>query len=252
MLVVLHVCDDMVVVAKASGMLVHRGWGDDDDVLVDRVRAQFGASAAPVHRLDRGTSGVIVFARSSEISKRIQASLESGEARKTYVALVRGRAPDEARVDRALPRREDGPRVPAATNVACLETVTLPDSALRESRYSLVVAHPETGRLHQVRRHLKSLGHPVIGDANYGRSEHNQLLAERVGLHRLALHALRLSLKHPRTDAAIEWWAPFPEDLRGPLAALGFDVEVAQARALAIAADQPKSPQDLGSSPGNT
>ena len=252
MLVVLHACDDMVAVAKPSGLLVHRGWADDDDVLVDRVRARFGASTAPVHRLDRGTSGVIVFARSSEIARLLQQELESGAARKTYVALVRGAPPDRARVDRELPRREDGPRVPAATNVACLETIELGGSPLRETRYSLTVAHPETGRLHQVRRHLKSLGHPVIGDANYGRSEHNRLLAERVGLHRLALHALRLSLTHPRTGEPIVWLATLPDDLALPLAALGFDLRTAVARALELADSQPNSPQDLAPIDGKT
>ena len=252
MLVILHACDDMVAVAKPSGMVVHRGWAEDDDVLLDRVRARFGPSTSPAHRLDRGTSGVIVFARSSEVARLLQEALESGTARKTYVALVRGAPPETARVDRALPRREDGPRVPAVTNVECLETVTLPDSALRESRYSFVAAHPETGRLHQVRRHLKSLGHPVIGDANYGRSEHNRLLAERVGLDRLALHALRLSLVHPRTGEPVAWYAPLPDDLARPLAALGFDVEGTVARALGLALRQPKISHDLELLDGNT
>ncbi len=227
----LHACDDLIVVDKSSGLLVHRGWADDEDVLVERARARFGA-VFPVHRLDRGTSGVIVLARSSEAARRLHDAFEASEVEKRYVALVRGGLPAPVRVDRPLPRREDGPRVPAATWIVPLAAVTLAGATLREKRYSLVVARPETGRLHQVRRHSKSSGHPIIGDANYGKSEHNRLLAERVGLARLALHALSLALRHPRTGERMVFHAPLPADLRLPLDALGFDVEALVTRAL--------------------
>src|SRR5262249_24959795 len=88
-------------------------------------------------------------------------------------------------------------------------------------RWSLVEARPETGRLHQVRRHLKHLSHPVVGDVNYGKGDVNRLFRERYGLRRLALHALALAFEHPFTGAAVAISAPLPGDLRGPFAALG-------------------------------
>ena len=105
-----------------------------------------------------------------------------------------------------------------------LATRAVEGSPLRERRYTWIEALPETGRCHQVRRHAKHPGHPVIGDANYGRSEHNRFLAERAGLRRLALHAASIELIHPATRAPLRVAAPLPDDLASPLAALGFDL----------------------------
>ncbi len=128
----LHVADDLVVIAKPSGLLVHRGWANDDDVLVDRVRAQFGPSATPAHRLDRGTSGVVLFARSTGMARALGIALEKGLIQKTYLALVRGAPPLSSIVDRPIPRREDGPRVDACTpSNACRRS---PSRALRSAR----------------------------------------------------------------------------------------------------------------------
>jgi tRNA pseudouridine65 synthase len=121
------------------------------------------------------------------------------------------------------------------TTILRLATTRLEGSPLREPRYSVCLALPETGRLHQVRRHLKSLGHPVIGDANYGRSEHNRLLAERSGLTRLALHALALELPHPRTALPLRLFAAVPDDLARPLSVLGLDAPTLAERAQDLA-----------------
>src|SRR5262249_44825629 len=152
----------------------------------------------PVHRLDRGTSGVIVFARSSEAARTLHEAFERGAVDKRYVALVRGEPLPSVVVDHPLPRREGGPRVDASTEIETLWAGDVDLAALGVAadprlrpvqRYALVAARPKTGRLHQVRRHLKHVGHPVVGDANYGRGEHNRALAAAVGLTRLALHA---------------------------------------------------------------
>jgi tRNA pseudouridine65 synthase len=128
-------------------------------------------------------------------------------------------------VDHPVPPHEGATeRVPAVTTLRALTTRTLADSPLREPRYTWLEARPETGRFHQVRRHAKHAGHPVLGDANYGRSEHNRLLADRVGLRRLALHAASIDLVHPATGAPLRVDAPLPDDLAAPLALLGFDV----------------------------
>jgi len=170
-----------------------------------------------VHRLDRGTSGVLVFALSPQMAAALQRQLEEGGVRKRYLALVRGVTPDEGVIDSPVPKAEDGPRVPARTAFRRLFVF---------DRFSLVQAEPHTGRLHQIRRHLKHLGHPVVGDVNYGRGEINRLFRERYGLFRIALHARSLELAHPRTGAPLCFRAPVPEDLAGPLRKMGIPEEI--------------------------
>lgn len=214
----LYVDEQLLVVSKPSGLLVHRGWGRDPVVMVDLVRERLGGTVYPLHRLDRGASGVLVFARSAEVARLLQPQFHDGDVHKRYLALVRGPAPESCVVDHPIPRTPDGPRVPALTEVRCLG---------RFERYSLVEARPHTGRLHQVRRHLKHLSLPVIGDTTYGKSEHNRLLAERFGLERLALHAWELTLTHPKTGERLCIRAELPPDLAEPLGRMGLRAEQA-------------------------
>jgi tRNA pseudouridine65 synthase len=215
--------DDVLLAAnKPSGLLVHRGWGRDATVLVDLVRDALGASVVhPLHRLDRQTSGVVLFAFSAEIAARMGRAFENGTVEKRYLALVRGVAPDEGRIDHPLPRRENGPRVPALT-----EFRRVAEAPTQPRHCSLVEALPRTGRLHQVRRHLKHVDHPVIGDANYGKGAINRAMAARYDLHRLALHALSLTFRHPLSGRDITVRAPVSPDLWTPLARMGFDGQI--------------------------
>jgi tRNA pseudouridine65 synthase len=222
----LHEDAVLAAFAKPSGLLVHRGWGDDRVTALDLAREQLGRRVFPVHRLDRATSGVLLFALTSEAAAAIHACFEDGRVHKRYLALVRGAPPASGVVDHPIPRREDGPRVPAVTAYRRLAVVDLPplDGApegRHPARYALVEALPATGRLHQVRRHMKHLGHPVIGDVNYGKGDHNRLFRERFGLRRLALHAAELRLPHPRTGLPLTIAAALPLDLRGPFERLG-------------------------------
>src|SRR4051812_5188246 len=215
----------LVAVAKPSGMVVHRGEGTErEEAVLQLARdATGGAHLYPVHRLDRGASGVLVLARSPEVTHRLQVQLEDGGAQKRYLALVQGAPPAQGRIDHPIPRRVDGPRVLAVTDYRCRATVVVRVEAWgRDQPYALVEAWPRTGRLHQVRRHLKHLGHPGIGDAHHGRSEHHRLCRERFGLGRLALHAAELAIDHPVTGERLHLEAPLPPDLRGPLERMGF------------------------------
>ncbi len=205
--------DDVVVAAKPSGLLVHRGWGDDEVVAMTLVRDLVGRHVHPVHRLDRATSGALVFALHPEAARALSAAWEAGAVAKRYVALVRGLAPERGVVDHPVPRAEGGPRVPAVTWFRRLVALDGP--------YSVVEAEPKTGRLHQIRRHMKHLSHPLIGDVNYGKGDHNRLFRERWGLHRLALHASAIALPHPRTGARLAVSAPPPADLSEPFDRLG-------------------------------
>ena len=217
---VLYRDDRLLAVDKPSGLLVHRGWGSDRVTALDLARRIAGRRVHPVHRLDRGTSGVLVFALDAEAARRLGEAFTDGGVDKVYVALVRGRAPEEIVIDHPIPRTAGGPRVPAVTVVRRLAVAEPEPGRL----YSLVEARPATGRLHQVRRHLKHAAHPVVGDVEYGKGEHNRFFRERFGLHRLALHALALALPHPGTGERLRIAAPVPADLASPLAALGLPV----------------------------
>jgi len=204
----------VVVADKPSGLLVHRGWDNDDDVAMFRVRDAIGQHVHPVHRLDRGTSGALVLARTREAAAALSRAFEQGAVEKRYLALVRGAPPDEGVVDYAIPRTEGGPRVPATTRFRVVGRSSV-------DRCSLVLAMPETGRLHQVRRHLRHIDHPLVGDVRHGSGPINRHYRATYGLHRLALHAARIAFAHPVTGERIDVTAPLPDDLAAPLAALG-------------------------------
>lgn len=207
---VLFLDQDIVVVNKPSGLLVHRGLAKDTDNALFRVRDQLGQRVYPAHRLDRGTSGALLFARHAEAAAQLGKQFESGSVQKSYLALVRGRPPAEGTIDHPIPRAEGAERVPAVTRFRCLE------SSPRE-RCSLVAAFPLTGRFHQVRRHLSHIHHPLVGDVNYGRGDINRKYRAEYGLYRLALHAQRLVFTHPSNGSSLCVDAPLPADLDEPL-----------------------------------
>ena len=214
--------DWILAVNKPSGMAVHRGWARDRFVLVDWVKSVTEAATAyPLGRLDRGTSGVVLFAQTREGASLCQAALEGALSTKRYLALVRGTPPDKGVIDHPLPRKEGGPRMPALSRYQTLAT------AETEPRHlSWVEVVIESGRLHQVRRHMKHINHPIIGDSNYGRTELNRAVRDRYGLQRLALHASSLSLVHPESGEEICFSVPVPDDLATPLRRMGFSGDI--------------------------
>jgi tRNA pseudouridine65 synthase len=214
MIDLLFVDEHLVVADKPSGLLVHRGWDNDDDVAMFRVRDAIGAYVFPVHRLDRGTSGALLFARHKEAAASLSRAFEEGEITKSYLALVRGVPPEEGVVDHPLQKSEDGPRVPAVTRFRRLGSSSV-------DRCSLVIAFPQTGRLHQVRRHLRHIDHPLVGDVRHGSGSINRHYRATYALHRLALHAWTIAFRHPVTGERVAVTAPVPEDLAAPLASLG-------------------------------
>jgi tRNA pseudouridine65 synthase len=200
------------VVNKPAGLLVHRTReAPDRVVLLQRLADQVGRYLFPVHRLDRGTTGPVVFGLSSEAAGALQAALQAESARKEYVTLVRGQAGDFW-VRRALTNRK-GVKQPAETEFTRL--ATLP-------RCTLLRARLRTGRRHQIRRHLHHCRHQVIGDRKYGKSRINAAVEAEHGLRRAFLHAALLEVDHP-AGGRLEVRCPLPEDLRAMLERLGAD-----------------------------
>jgi tRNA pseudouridine65 synthase len=135
---------------------------------------------------------------------------------KSYLALVRGKPPESGLIDSPVPRSEDGERVPAQTRFTCLGSSSV-------ERCSLVCAQPITGRMHQIRRHLKHISHPLIGDVRYGKGPINRQYRATYGLERMALHACALRLPHPATGEWLEVRAPVAPELVACFTALGFE-----------------------------
>jgi tRNA pseudouridine65 synthase len=197
---ILYQDDDVVVVDKPSDLLVHRTAVDgDNDAALQRVRDQIGQWLYPVHRLDRPTSGVLVFALSAVAAQRLGEAFRRNGVAKHYLAVVRGWPPQAGVIDRPL-RPDKGKAARASrTRFARLATAELPIAVSRypTARYALIMAAPDTGRYHQIRRHLNGISHPVVGDVARGDRHHNRFFREHFDSHRLLLHAWRLGFRHP-------------------------------------------------------
>ena len=220
---ILYRDDQVVVIDKPSGLLVHRSPIDRHETrfAVQMLRDQLGRRVYPVHRLDKGTSGALTFALDRETATSLAGQFADQRVRKTYLAVVRGWPPAQGVIDHPLeavqdeyaPAGDTGPK-PCRTGYRTVATVELPVRVDRypTSRYALVELEPETGRRHQLRRHLAHAKHPIIGDSTYGKGRHNRLFAERFGVRRLLLACTRLEFRHPVTGAAIVVRAgPSPE-----------------------------------------
>ena len=197
--------EHLVAVFKPAGWLVHRTGLDAHACrfVLQTLRDQIGHPVWPVHRLDRGTSGVLLMALHAEAAGRLGQALAGGAVDKVYLALVRGWLRAGVRIDHPLRPDEAGPDAPAqqaSTVVRPLARLELPgqaDPRFGTVRASLVEARPLTGRRHQIRRHLKHLSHPIIGDATHGKGPLNRWWAARLGHQRLWLHAQSVAFDHP-------------------------------------------------------
>lgn len=210
---VLHLDEAIVVVDKPSGLSVHRGDDQGTTFALNLTRNAIEQWVYPVHRLDRATSGVLVFALSSEYARLLHESFRARAVRKRYLALVRGTPPANGIIDSPMAKREGGPDAESVTEY---ETLFVSDR-----RLSLVEARPRTGRRHQIRRHLRRIDHPVAGDVRYGNGPDNRRYRAELGLYRLALHARSLSFTHPASGERVTFQSLIPEDFAGPLRRIG-------------------------------
>ena len=227
MIAVLHVDDRLAVVDKPAGLMVHGGAlaRGEEDFLADRLRAQFGRPVFLVHRLDRATSGVLLVARSSEAAAELGRQAMAREMQKTYLAVVRGWPAEQGEIDYPLTGAGlRGEAKPALTHWRRLATVEVPIAQGRyeRQRYALLEVTPETGRYRQIRRHFHHASHHLIGDTSHGRGDHNRLIRQHFGVHRLMLHALRLEVVHPDTREPLLIEAPLDAAWLRLMAAFGW------------------------------
>ncbi|GAB2538712.1 pseudouridine synthase [Rufibacter soli] len=208
-----------VAINKPNGLLVHRTRIAEEkkEFALQLLRDQLGLRVHAVHRLDRGTSGVLLFAKSPEATVPLVKAFAERQPDKTYYAIVRGYAPENGTIDSPIRPDKDHQHKEAqdaVTHFSRLATVELPIAVGRyqTARYSLVKIKPETGRMHQIRKHFAHLRHYIIGDKKHGDWRHNLMFLEQLESPFLLLHAASLKFEHPFTGQTLELKAPLPDN----------------------------------------
>jgi len=219
----------LVVINKPTALLVHKSMIDRHEIYfaMKMLRDQIGAWVYPIHRLDKPTSGVLVFALDSHTAKLMSQQFQNGNIQKKYIAVVRGYIEEEGFIDYALSVKldkiadKDASKIPkeaqpAQTYFKKIAQVEIPFAVgkYEKTRYSLVSLEPKTGRKHQLRRHMKHLSHHILGDTKYGRGEHNKLIRKEFNCNRLLLHALSLNMIHPYTQEKLTLKADLDETFK--------------------------------------
>ena len=209
--------DWLCVIDKPCGMMVHRSSRSTDHrFIMGLLRDQLGQRVWPIHRLDRATSGVLLFALDQETASRLGRQMMAREIGKRYLCVVRGHLEDRGIIDHPLKAEGHGQAQEATTEFRCLARMELPIPIGRyaTARYSLVEARPRTGRMHQLRRHFKHVFHPIIGDTTYGEGRHNRLFRQHLSCHRMLLHASDLEVRHPVNGDPLKLHAPLAGEFR--------------------------------------
>lgn len=229
--------EHLVVINKPAGLLVHPSYLDSDETssAMKQLRDLLGRWVYPVHRLDKPTSGILVFALSPDTARALTCSFTGREVVKTYWALVRGWTSEHEIIDYPLKdlwdkitdpgHRKENPAREAVTEFFRVATSEVP-VAVRphpSARYSLLQVTPHTGRNRQIRRHLKHIYHPVVGDHQHGDGYHNRMLAEYAGCRRLMLHAGTIRFNHPVTQQPLVLTACASEEFCSVLRKIGLD-----------------------------
>ncbi|MDB5033788.1 MAG: truC [Chlorobi bacterium] len=226
MLRILYHNDHIVAIDKPDGLLVHRSAeAPDRTTCMTLLRDQLGQLVYPAHRIDRGTSGVLLFSLNPATARLLAERFSGREVEKQYLTLVRGWSPDDGEIDYPLAEEPGMTAVEAVTGFRTLARCELPIPIgnFQTARYSLVLAEPVTGRRHQIRRHMAHLRHPIVGDTVHGEGRHNRLFRENFGVHRMILHAWRLSLPHPVPGEPLAITAPLPQELEILFSKLGWE-----------------------------
>ncbi|SCC25595.1 tRNA pseudouridine(65) synthase TruC [Gilliamella intestini] len=208
---ILYQDDDLIAINKPSGWLVHRSWLDKNEtvVVMQTLRDQIGQHVFPIHRLDRPTSGVLLFALSSDVARMMSEQFATKKIEKTYHAIVRGYLEGESVIDYPLVEELDRiadkfsnknkPEQDAVTFYKSISKIEVPIKVGKfdTARYSFIELKPQTGRKHQLRRHMKHIFHPILGDSKHGDLHQNRAFVAYFNIKRLMLHASKLEITHP-------------------------------------------------------
>ncbi|MBQ0796042.1 tRNA pseudouridine(65) synthase TruC [Zhongshania sp.] len=231
---ILYQDEHIVAINKPSGLLVHRSPIDRHETrfAIQILRDQIGQYVYPAHRLDKPTSGVLLFGLSAEVARDLGQIFTKQQIKKSYIAVVRGHCPDAGHIDHALTEVTDQ-RIAKSKTAEAQAAITdfrllgkhqidVEIETYPQSRYSLLELQPHTGRRHQLRRHLKHISHPIIGDAKYGRGRHNRYFAAQLDCPRLLLHAAQQCFLHPVTGHPIKINATIDHHFSGLITRFGW------------------------------
>lgn len=214
---ILYQDEHLVAILKPHGLLVHRSSiaRDAEEFALQILRNQLNRHVYPVHRLDRKTAGVLLFALNQEALKESSKVFAENQIDKTYLAIVRGYTADADTIDYPL-KKDNGQLQEAVTHYRTLQRTELPVPFGKHpsSRYSLVEVKPETGRMHQIRKHFAHIFHPIIGDRPHGCNKQNRHFMESWNMTTMLLHALQLSFTHPLTKERLLISAPPQAEFR--------------------------------------
>ncbi|MEJ7559682.1 MAG: pseudouridine synthase [Pedobacter sp.] len=217
MLEIVYQDDHIIAINKPHGLLVHRSSiaNDAKEFALQLLRDQVGRHVSPVHRLDRKTGGLLLFAFEKDVEIALHQQFQNGQVIKKYLALLRGHSPDHQEIDYPL-AKENGTIQEAFTSFFTLKRAELniPFGKHETSRYSLVEASPTTGRMHQLRRHFAHIFYPIIGDRKHGCNKQNRFFKEQWDMTTMLLHASELTFKHPVTGETIALTAEISDEFR--------------------------------------
>ncbi|WP_291779418.1 pseudouridine synthase [Cecembia sp.] len=205
-----------IAINKPAGVLVHRtnlAKEEYELLAVQMLREQIGQKVYPLHRIDRPTSGVLIFGKNSEATSLLQPLFPTAEVKKFYLCLVRGYIAEHGLIEQPLKKKLYGELQEAMTEFCRIDQVEIPyasSSRYPSSRYALIKVYPHTGRMHQIRRHMAHARHYIIGDSTHGDNKQNIFFRTTFGLKNLLLHAWQVEFTHPFTKNKVRLEADIP------------------------------------------
>lgn len=235
-LTIIYRDERFIAINKPAGLLVHRSSmaACETEFALQRLRDQIDQRVYPLHRLDKPTSGLLLFAFDSEAASRLSDEFTNHRVKKSYLAIVRGYAPEHVHIDYPVKAQSDkhakSNGQQGITDVYALARCELDiaNDKYAKSRYSLVELRPQTGRRHQLRYHLKHISHPIIGDPRYGKRVHNEIFKHHFQSRRLLLASIGLSFRHPFTQESLDITCLPSEDFMAVAAQLGWEALIQQ------------------------
>lgn len=225
MLEIIHRDPDLILINKPHGLLVHQSpiARDAEEFALQMLRDQIEQNVWPAHRLDRKTGGLLLFALNKETNALLQTLFRENLIKKKYLAIVRGHTPDFMDIDYPL-RKENGVMQEAFTHFKTLQKSEIPIAFGKHStsRYSLIEAIPQTGRMHQLRKHFAHINHPIIGDRPHGCNKQNKFFKETWAMDTMLLHASELTFIHPHSKQEVHFTAKIQNEFLRMCSLLGF------------------------------